>query len=187
MTTTPDFTGPTEVEAALLTVGELLEQEGERFAIVIIGGAALQLLGVISRSTGDVDMIAFADPPATHARLVRPPAQLPPALTRAILAVAKDRNLPKNWLNADPAGQWNSPSPLPPGFETRVTWRSFAALDVGLPGRLDFICLKLEAAADQLNTKQRTSNRHFIDLEALAPTPGEFEVDSSVGERKQRQ
>jgi hypothetical protein len=171
-----DFTRPSEVEAALLTVGELLQVEGKRFAIVVIGGAALQLLGVISRSTGDVDMIAFADPPATHARLVRPPAPLPAPLQRAILAVAKDRNLPENWLNAGPAGQWNLPSPLPPGFESRVSWRWLAALDVGIPGRLDFICFKLEAAADQLNTDRPRNNRHFADLEALAPTPNEFDV-----------
>jgi hypothetical protein len=171
-----DFTGPSDVEDALQSVGELLEEAGERFAIVIIGGAALQLLGVISRNTRDVDVIAFAEPPTTRARLARPAAHLPAPLQRAILAVAKDRNLPENWLNAGPAGQWNLPSPLPPGFESRVAWRSFAALDVGIPDRLDFIGFKLEAAADQLNTQEPNSNRHFNDLQALAPTPDEFEV-----------
>jgi hypothetical protein len=82
----------------------LLEEAGERFAIVIIGGAALQLLGVIIRNTRDVDVIAFAEPPTTRARLARPAAHLPAPLQRAILAVAKDRNLPENWLNAGPAG-----------------------------------------------------------------------------------
>jgi hypothetical protein len=171
-----NFSGPSDVKDALLSVGELLQEEGERFAIVVIGGAALQLLGVISRSTGDVDMIAFADPHTTPAQLSRPPAQLPAPLQSAILAVAKDRNLPDNWLNAGPAGQWNLPTPLPPGFANRVSWQSFAALDVGIPGRLDFICFKLEAAADQLNTDRPTNNRHFADLEALAPTADEFDV-----------
>ena len=169
------FSGADDVEAALWTVGELLREEGERYAIVVIGGAALQLLGVISRTTGDVDMIAFADPPTTHTRLLRPPAHLPPPLQRAILAVARDRNLPRNWLNAGPAGQWNLPSPLPPGFESRVTWRSFGTLDVGIPGRLDFISFKLEAATDQFNAAKPTGNRHYVDLVALSPTPDEFE------------
>lgn len=119
----------------------MLQEEGERYAIVVIGGAALQLLGVISRSTGDVDMVAFADPPASRIRLLRPP----------------------------------TPLPLPPGFESRLTWRSFGALDVGIPGRLDCISLKLDAAADFLDTAQPTSNRHFADLVALAPTHDEFE------------
>jgi len=55
VSTRSDFTRGDDVEAALLTVGELLQEEGERFAIVVIGGAALQLLGIISRSTGDVE------------------------------------------------------------------------------------------------------------------------------------
>jgi hypothetical protein len=171
--TKSDFASADDVEAALLTVGELLQEEGERFAIVVIGGAALQLLGIISRSTGDVDMIAFADAPTREeGRLVRPPRPLPAALDRAIRAVSRDRNLPENWLNSGPAGQWNVPFPLPPGFESRLTWRSFAALDVGVPGHLDFVCFKLEAAADQ----PTSNSRHFKDLEALSPSSDELHI-----------
>jgi len=169
-----DFSIAGEVEGALLTVGELLREDGQRFAIVVIGGAALQLLEVIDRSTADVDVIAFADEPTERINLVRPPQPLPISLERAIRAVARDRNLPENWLNTGPAGQWNVPTPLPPGFETRVTWRSFTALDVGIPDRLDFVCFKLEAAADHLGT----INRHFSDLEALAPTLDELRFAS---------
>jgi hypothetical protein len=170
------FSGDDDVAAALLAVGELLQASGAQYAVVVIGGAALQLLGVISRTTGDVEMIAFVAPGATRTQLIRPPAQLPAPLQRAILAVAKDRNLPPDWLNTGPAGQWDLPSPLPPGFENRVIWRSFAALDVGIAHRRDCISLKLEAAADHLDTGHPTSNRHFLDLVALAPTQNEFEV-----------
>lgn len=171
--TNDSFSGADDVEAALLTVGELLLEEGERYAIVVVGGAALQLLGVIARTTGDVDMIAFADPPTSRGRLLRPPVDLPAPLQRAIFAVARDRNLPNQWLNAGPAGQWDLPSPLPLGFESRITWRSFGALEVGIAGRLDCISLKLEAAADNLD--QPGGQRHLADLIALAPTQEEFE------------
>jgi hypothetical protein len=124
-------------------------------------------------------MIAFADTPTRDGRLVRPPRPLPAALDRAIRAAAKDRNLPENWLNAGPAGQWNVPFPLPPGFESRLTWRSFAALDVGVPGHLDFVCFKLKAAADQ----PTSNSRHFRDLEALSPSSDELRV--AVGWVKQ--
>jgi hypothetical protein len=52
--------GRQDVEEALQAVGELLADDDERFSIVVIGGAALQLLGIVSRTTHDVDVVAFA-------------------------------------------------------------------------------------------------------------------------------
>lgn len=44
-----------DIRAALIAVGELLAAEGEEFSIVIIGGAAMNLLDLTSRPTRDVD------------------------------------------------------------------------------------------------------------------------------------
>lgn len=162
------FNDSGDVAAALQAVGELLEDQGARISIVIIGGAALQLRGTIARATRDVDIVALTDPPGKLANLVRPPSPLPDVLQRAIDSVAELYRLPANWLNRGPANQWDVG--LPPGFADRVEWRSYAALDVGIASLFDLIHFKLEAAADQPTDK----SRHFNDLVSLNPTPDDL-------------
>src|SRR5260221_355478 len=73
-----DLTGAGEVSEALTLVGELLAAEGHEYAVTILGGAALNLLGIVERTTTDVDILAFATPwsgdhaPA-HVHLHAPP------------------------------------------------------------------------------------------------------------------
>jgi hypothetical protein len=45
-----------DIERALSAVGELLSVEGKRVHVVIVGGAALNLLRIVQRSTRDVDL-----------------------------------------------------------------------------------------------------------------------------------
>jgi hypothetical protein len=134
----------------------------------VIGGAALHLLGIIDRSTRDVDIVAITTTPGDLRNLMRPPQQLPLVLSTAIKQVAKDFGLPDNWLNRGPAGQWDIG--LPPGFAKRIQWRQYAGLDVGVANRIDLIFFKLEAAADQPSS----DSRHFRDLVALLPTATEL-------------
>jgi hypothetical protein len=47
-----------QLESLLQRLGEVLEAGGTSAAIVIVGGAALNLLGAISRATVDIDVIA---------------------------------------------------------------------------------------------------------------------------------
>lgn len=63
-----------------------------------------------------------------------------------------------------------APSPLPSGFDQRIQWRSFAALEVGFLHREDLIALKLDAATD--GAPRQT--KHFADLQLLQPTPNEL-------------
>ena len=72
-------------------------------------------------------------------------------------------------MNTTVAGQWQTG--LPQGFASRITWTRHAGLWIGLPGRIDLICLKLYAAADDTSP----ASRHFADLLALRPTPDELE------------
>lgn len=155
-----------EIDSALCAVGELLVAEGAYFRIVIIGGAAMNLIGIVARATRDVDIVAMAKTESQE--LQRPIEPLPAPLRDAISTVARDFELPENWLNTGPAGQWDVG--LPPGFAERVSWRRYPGLDVGLAARVDLICLKFEATADQPDTR----NRHFTDLIALRPTPEEL-------------
>jgi hypothetical protein len=157
-----------DIDEALRAVGELLEAAETRVSIVVIGGAALQLLGIIDRATRDVDIVALTDVPGRLSKLEKPPKPLPLALASAISQVARDFGLPENWMNGGPANQWDIG--LPPGFADRVHWRTYRGLDVGIADRLDLIFLKLEAAADQPSS----DSRHFRDLIALDCTDQEL-------------
>jgi hypothetical protein len=138
----PILSDDAAIAHALTAVGELLAADGEAYAIVIIGGAALNLMGIVRRATRDVDILGWRK----GAEITRPPEPLPIPLQRAIGAVAARMGLPANWLNADSAPQWDTG--LPPGPLERIHWRDYAALSVGLADRYDLIFLKVYAAAD---------------------------------------
>lgn len=167
-----DLSGAADVGEALTLVGELLAAEGYEYAVVILGGAALNLLGIVERSTADVDILAFATPRATAApergTLRMPPEPIPEPLARAAATVARDLELDPHWLNAGPALQWRAG--LPPGLEQRVQWRRYDALWVGIVARYDLIYFKLFAAADSTGPK----SVHYQDLLALHPSGEEL-------------
>lgn len=143
--------------AALSQLGRLLAARNQHFVVTVIGGSALLLGGWISRPTVDVDVVGLGD----RARLekARP---LPPALREAVEDVAATRGLPATWLNSGPTDllDWG----LPDGFFDRCDTRFFDGLTVHVAGRLDLICTKLYAVADQ-----GSAGRHIDDLRALAP------------------
>jgi hypothetical protein len=166
-----------DIEDALRRTGELVAFERERYAIVVLGGAALNLLGIVARPTIDVDILAFAVSTGPGATLVlaEPRLPLPPVLARAIQTVARDSKLDPNWMNIGPALQWRQG--LPPGLSDRLVWRHYGptinptyGLDVGLVSRIDLIFFKVYAAADHATTR----SVHYKDLIALAPTGHEI-------------
>jgi hypothetical protein len=157
------LTNNADIAAVLTAVGELIAADGVTYAIVIIGGAALNLSGIIGRPTNDVDILAWR----TEGKITRPPDLLPLPLVRAIGAVADRFGLPADWLNTLAASQWDTG--LPPGLTERVRWRDYAALTVGVIDRYDLIFFKVYAAADS-----GPRDRHYQDLLALRPTGGEL-------------
>ena len=166
-----DLIGSGDIEDALRRVGELLAFERASYAIVILGGAALNLLGVIDRPTSDVDILAFADTAdRTRPRLSEPPDPVPEPLRRAIRTVARDMRLDEDWLNTAPALRWRAG--LPPGLAGRVHWRAYTALRVGVVDRYDLIFFKLFATADSVGTR----SVHYQDLIALQPTAVELDA-----------
>ncbi len=163
--------GRGDIEQALQMVGELLKARGEQFQIVVIGGAAVNLLGLVARATTDVDILAFATRTQDGARHLGPPDEpLPRPLQDAASIVAEDLGLDPRWLNTGPASQWRTG--LPPGLDTRVHWREYGGLTVGLVDRYDLVFFKLYAAADDIGVR----SVHFQDLVALRPTAGELEA-----------
>lgn len=116
-----------------------------------------------------MDIIAFANGSGTlETDLEQAPAELPSALTNAATAVAEDLHLAAGWLNTGPALQWQSG--LPPDLATRIEWRSYGGLRVGIVGRRDLIFLKLFAALDD----RGEDSVHFQDLLALKPNTEEL-------------
>jgi hypothetical protein len=160
------------LDPALAAVGELLEKERTEVALVVVGGATLNLLGLIDRTTQDVDVIARAEEPIGVPARLAPPDPLPNALQHAILRVARDFGLAPDWINTAIARQWSQG--LPPWLPHDITWRRYGGLHVGLAGRRTLIALKLFATVDQ-----SVRSVHAQDLLALNPSDAELEEAAS--------
>ena len=143
---------------ALTAVGDLLVDRGHAIEVVAIGGGSLLLLGLIKRSTKDLDLVGLV----AGDQLVKP-VPLPPALSEAVADVAQLMKLSPDWLNAGPASMLDLG--LPGGFLERTVRRQYGGLTVRLASRYDQVCFKLYAAADD-----SPRGKHFADLKELAPT-----------------
>lgn len=156
---------------AIKALGEILASLNERAAVVIVGGAALIIQGFVERATRDIDIIAIShDMGDDERKVIEPPEPLPEPLTKAISRVARDFNLPDDWMNTTVSLQWKTG--LPPGFGERVHWQQYGGLWLGAADRYDLLFLKLYAAADS----EGPSSVHFQDLLALKPTQAELEA-----------
>lgn len=161
------------LEPALSAVGELLAADDTEVALVVVGGATLNLLGLLDRTTRDVDVIALAaDPVGAVPALLSPPDPLPEPLVRAVLRVARDFGLERDWINTAIARQWSQG--LPPWLAHDITWRRYGGLHMGLVGRRTLVALKLFAATDQ-----SVHSVHAQDLKALDPSDEEL-ADASA-------
>lgn len=136
---------------------------------MVVGGVALSLLGLVPRTTRDVDVIARTAEAEAEEAADSPYERLvpPEPLARAIATGARDFGLPPDWMNTDVALQWRAG--LPPGLAEELSWRSYEALRVGLAGRRTLVALKLFAAVDG-----GPGGVHFQDLVALAPAEEEL-------------
>ncbi len=150
-----------DLEEALSTLGLLLRERGAVHDLVVIGGGALLLLGVIERPTKDLDAVARVE----DGRWLRA-EPFPSELAQAIADVGDALGLADDWLNPGPAGLVDLG--LPEGFEARAVTRVFGALTIRLAARRDLVAFKLYAAADHWPDR----SKHLADLRRLAPTPG---------------
>lgn len=154
-----------DFEEAFRRLGQYLKaQRAADLRLVVVGGAALNLLGLLSRTTTDADVIAVEQ----DGELVAPD-DLPPVFLDGVAVVAASLQLPEDWLNTGPSLQMRFG--LPPGFRERLTWLDFEPLHVGLASRRDLVALKLFAAADYWPAR----GVHYRDLVSLSPQPEEME------------
>ena len=155
------------INQALEGLGALLSFRGQRFEIVVIGGANLIYSGLVSRTTTR-DVAVLGEVKAGRIVKLRP---MPPILEQAIIAVGRQFNLPADWINLGPDILLDKG--LPRGFADRLERESFGGLVVWFAGRIDLVALKLYAAANP-NTNDPSASRHAQDLRDLKPTAGEI-------------
>ncbi len=159
-------------QAFHLLNGRLALSKAPPYRIVVCGGAALLAVGLASRVTQDVDIVAMAD----ENGFLLDPAPLPEPLVDAANEVQSDLGLPDNWLNNGPSSGKGGlfQMGLPSGFEERLSWKSFGEnLSVGFIGRVDQIHFKLYAAVDSFG------GTHVQDLHNLDPTDDELMAAAS--------
>jgi hypothetical protein len=139
---------------------------GSSIGLLVCGGTALAALGLIDRTTKDVDVIAEVEETLEGIK-IRKIDRFPDWLERAAITVARDFGLPEDWLNPGPASQMDLG--LPHGIERRLVKRSYGSyLAVYFIGRTDQMFFKLYAAVDR-------NDYHVQDLLALHPTEKEME------------
>lgn len=135
--------------------------------IVVCGGSALILRGLVSRTTKDVDVVALS-----KSEVLRSPDPLPEDLRRAVAEAAEDMGISENWLNNGPScGEGGLfQMGLPVGLAGRMSNRKYGPfLTVHLVDRLDQIYFKFYAAVDR-------GGYHIEDLLALEPEPEEIKA-----------
>ena len=157
-----DITNAQTIDAIFAALGEQLAVAGERYELVVIGGSGLLALGMIERSTRDVDLVALRSGEQLDSA-----EPLPEPLRVARDRVARDFSLPAEWLNAGPADLLDFG--LPEGFLERLERRDYGgSLTVYLASRYDQIHFKLYALVDQ------GAGKHEDDLRALRPSEDEL-------------
>lgn len=114
-----------------------LVKKNQKFEAIVIGGAALSILGIITRETRDVDVL--------HPGI--PKSILDSSVEFAQIMKIQDTKLKENWLNDGPESLRNYLRPL---WQNRVIdLYDGQAIFLQTLGRLDFIGTKILAFCDR--------------------------------------
>jgi len=163
------FRDQKDIETILSALGEQLESSsGEPVELLVCGGSALIFLGLAQRTTKDVDILASVKQTESGDTSFIKATPLKEEFIAAAKKVARDFNLPENWINTGPTSAVDLG--LPERLMERVTTREFGRkLTIHFLGRYDQIHFKLYAAVDQ------GAGVHYEDLLTLKPTADELE------------
>jgi Nucleotidyltransferase of unknown function (DUF6036) len=161
------FSNTEQILDALSRTGRRLAlSDSDEYSLLVCGGSALNLSGLLVRPTRDVDVLGLVKGSKTRAVVEE---MLPEELRRAAEAVALDLDLPIDWLN-DAALEVHRMG-LPKGILERADQRAFGpCLTVYLISRQDQVALKLYAALDR-----EKGHRHLEDLVSIDPRRSEME------------
>lgn len=140
---------------------QILAAGGGCISLVVCSGTALTALGLVSRTTKDVDVLG-----ALENEDVRKIGRFPEWLSEAAAKVAADFDLPVDWLNLGPESQLDTG--LPDGLAGRLEKKTYGRrLTVCFISRIDQIHFKLYASLDR-------GGYHEQDLFKLAPSESEL-------------
>jgi len=137
----------------------------KKISIVVCGGSALFALNLIKRTTKDVDVLGQIDEEKKKNTIIYM-EKFPDWFELSAKTVAKDFNLPEDWINLGPSDQVKSG--LPERLFERLTKKVYGKyLSVFFISRIDQIFFKLYASIDR-------GGYHVDDLFALNPTNEEL-------------
>ena len=120
------FQDQKDVELVLSALGEQLESLLDKpVELLVCGGSALNVLGLVRRATKDVDILAYIERNEKGETFLIKADFLTPELLKAAKKVARDFNLPDDWLNTGPASAVDLG--LPNAVMERVTTRVFGS------------------------------------------------------------
>jgi len=157
----------TEVFNALNS--QIALHKGCPLSLVVCGGTALCALGLILRTTKDVDVLGELLN-ENNVLTIKPLDSFPDWLIQAATIVQRDFNLSTNWLNTGPKSQLELG--LPHGFVERLIKKSYGKfLTIYYISRFDQIHFKLFAALDR-------GGYHTDDLIKLKPSHNEMKLAS---------
>ena len=162
------FSGRKAIESALKKLNaKMVYGQIEPVALVCCGGAALNIMGLIARSTNDVDIVAVAEVKKSGKVAIHMGEPLPKRFRELVAEIGVELGIREDWLNF-------GPSPLrkfglPPGLQGRLTKRVYGpCLTVFYISRFDQIHFKIYATMDP-----KAGTRHLADLLDLEPTADE--------------
>jgi hypothetical protein len=156
-----------------VTIANLLTALGKQIVfmkkgpiqIVVCGGASMNVLGQINRTTRDIDVLGILKREKSG-KLKTEEAVFPSWFIEATNRVKKDFDLPDNWINTEPTSLVRLG--LPKGFESRLKKIRYSrSFSVCFISRLDQIHFKLYASADR-------GGHHINDLLLLSPKDEEI-------------
>lgn len=151
-----------KLREALHLLHEQLElHDRPKVELVVCGGSALIAMGLVPRTTRDIDIVALM-----RDGCLVDSEPLPGFLLEAAAQVGKMLNLSPDWLNNGPAIQFRMGFPV--GFETRLHKEVVGPrLTIHYIDRIDQIHFKVFASVDR-------GGYHISDLKALLPTAEEL-------------
>lgn len=156
------FSNGEEASAALAALGRKLDEHAtDSVSLLICGGAALNISGLLMRLTADVDVLGDVN---AEGEL----GEMPDWILALAEEVAADMGLDTRWLNDAAASV--AAIGLPSGILSRASRRRFGQrLEVAITARIDLIALKCFAALNP-----GVGEKHLGDLVDLNPTPEEM-------------
>lgn len=156
-----------EIERALSTLARRMALSGAAdLEVLCCGASALCVLGLLSRSTLDVDVLGII----SEEKEVLPCERFSPEMETAIADSGRELGLPDDWFNGSASTLLQRTIPAGALERSKKHRKEFGpCLTVRFLDRTDQVALKLFASMDP-----KDGQRHLRDLEKISPTHSEL-------------